>query len=82
MPPIMQVERKLVGEVATSDSESTSSLVRIREFFGESTSQSGSQVAERSSESPGQVAMSQVESLAETSSPKVPTPNSSSSLPQ
>ncbi|KRX15560.1 G/T mismatch-specific thymine DNA glycosylase [Trichinella nelsoni] len=49
MPPIMQVERKLVGEVATSDS---------------------------------QVAMSQVESLAETSSPKVPTPNSSSSLPQ
>ncbi|KAL1242926.1 G/T mismatch-specific thymine DNA glycosylase [Trichinella spiralis] len=109
MPPIMQVERKLVGEVATSDSESTSSLVRsfaaeqvplaaatdqqqqqqqqqqqhaVREFFGESTSQSGSQVAERSSESPGQVAMSQVESLAETSSPKVPTPNSSSSLPQ
>ncbi|XP_003368008.1 conserved hypothetical protein, partial [Trichinella spiralis] len=102
MPPIMQVERKLVGEVATSDSESTSSLVRsfaaeqvplaaatdqqqqqqqqqqqhaVREFFGESTSQSGSQVAERSSESPGQVAMSQVESLAETSSPKVPTPN-------
>ncbi|KRY67466.1 G/T mismatch-specific thymine DNA glycosylase [Trichinella pseudospiralis] len=28
MPPIMQVERKLVAEVVTNDSESTSSLVR------------------------------------------------------